>query len=377
MPILSLALAVTAAGCGGRNEFLRTPDGAASGGPGSGGSTPDPQTIVHSTVDYRAFGDSITHGFLLSDPVKQAYPYLVASHEQVMQFEDFGIAGDGACDIATAQIAAHDAGPSLKTNSYSTVLIGTNDIHHLDPQLHAVVYNQCLRGVLSWLAVPREFKVMAGDPGVKHEGAVDWDDSDNWKVWRTRERGATVTFTISTAVAGPIYAWPEIESGSMSTFSYALDGVHEGKLAWYDIPQFKTRNGTTRALGFVRIAEVPAGTHTVTFEQTSEGAEGTGIVAVGAPTGKQKGQMPTVLAGTIPFQYYKGAEGPCTQHDPLCWVYIQVIRNSANLLHGDGLNVRIFDTRKYMLGTAREMADYLHPNALGHKELSQAVIAAW
>jgi len=57
--------------------------------------------------------------------------------------------------------------------------------------------------------------------------------------------------------------------------------------------------------------------------------------------------------------------------------YIQDIEASVNLFSGDGLDVRLFDTRQYMFGTASEMNDSLHPDALGQVELSHSVEASW
>jgi hypothetical protein len=49
----------------------------------------------------------------------------------------------------------------------------------------------------------------------------------------------------------------------------------------------------------------------------------------------------------------------------------------VNLFAADGLNVRLFDTRKYMFGTAVEMNDGVHPNEFGQYELSFSVEASW
>jgi hypothetical protein len=47
------------------------------------------------------------------------------------------------------------------------------------------------------------------------------------------------------------------------------------------------------------------------------------------------------------------------------------------LFQGDGLDVRLFDTRKFMLASSTEMNDATHPNVLGQTELSESVEASW
>jgi hypothetical protein len=85
--------------------------------------------------------------------------------------------------------------------------------------------------------------------------------------------------------------------------------------------------------------------------------------------------MPTVLAGTITYQYN---DGRCTASaDEPCLEYTQDIEADVNLFLADGLDIRLFDTRKYMFGTAAEMDDSLHPSALGQIHLSHAVEAVW
>jgi hypothetical protein len=356
-----LITAIFLAGCGG--ESAKPP------------VTTTPPVLPPPAVEYHAYGDSITYGFLLPDRDKQAYPALVAGDEKVTAFADYAIPGQEACDIAKWQIAPNYDSPTLATHPHYSVLIGTNDI--FNPQGHEIVYTLCYQAVLSWLAVPREFKVLAGDQGMTTSGSGEFNGVDNWKAWTTQAEGASVSFAITTTREGPIYAWPKIDDNSTATFSYSLDGVLLGQASTSTSPPLLTKVGTTRALGFLRFPDVPAGPHTVTFTQTSTGTVGVAIVGIGAPDGQSRGELPTVLAGTIPYQYYSGKAGPCVGNDPLCLAYIQKIMDSVNMFHSDGLEVKLFDTRKYMFGTKQEMADSLHPNALGHQELSQSVEAAW
>jgi hypothetical protein len=76
------------------------------------------------------------------------------------------------------------------------------------------------------------------------------------------------------------------------------------------------------------------------------------------------------LAGPLRGDPVHGSDCTCSQRFPK-------IKSDAALLAGDGLDVRIFDTRQYMFGTASEMNDALHPNAFGQVELSHSVEAVW
>ena len=122
---------------------------------------------------------------------------------------------------------------------------------------------------------------------------------------------------------------------------------------------------------------VAAGTHVVTFTQTRIGANGVSVVGIGTPTGPTTDKLPIVLLGTIPFQLHNDSGYGCSTSDAPCLEYIQDIEADVNLFAADGLNVRLFDTRKFMFGTAAEMNDTAHPNDFGQIELSHSVEAVW
>ena len=118
-----------------------------------------------------------------------------------------------------------------------------------------------------------------------------------------------------------------------------------------------------------------AGKHLITFTQISVGNDGVSVVGIGTPSGSQLGDLPGVLLGTIPYQYDKDQCNAVS--DAPCQEYIEIIEANLNLFLADGLNVSLFDTRKYLPATAQDMYDALHPNALGHIELSDAVESVW
>lgn len=333
--------------------------------------------VATAQAQYRAYGDSITHGAGLSDPSTQVYPALVAVFEKV-SFTNNAVDGDMACDLATSQIFPNEDSPTLASRPTYTVLIGTNDVGE-KPNLpsYQQIFIECHLAALTWLGLPLEYKVLANGPGVKTTGPGGIDTSNHWNSWTTAGQGASVSFTITTTAAGPIYAWPRIDDNSGATYTYALDGKELGSGTVRTNPKMATKDGGTNSMILVRIPDVPAGKHVVTFTQSSTGANGVSVVGVASPAGRSREKLPLLLAGIIPFEENNGHGGRCTAVDQVCNQYIQDVENDVALLASDGLNVRIFDTRKYMFGTPSEMTDASHPNAHGHFELSESVEAVW
>ena len=321
---------------------------------------------------YHAYGDSITYGATLGNPGTQAYPPLVGLHQAVSS-ADAGINGAQACDVPNREIFAPGESPSLAVPREYSLLIGTNDVNAYGVGAYEAVFLQCQQASIAWLALPVEDKTLATSSTLKTSGSGHLDTANNWNAWVTDARGSSVSFTITSTTVGPIYAWPRIDDSSSGTYSYALDGVTLGTGSTKTTPLMKTQIGTTNSLGFLRIPAVPAGTHVVTFTQTSNGSGGVSIVGIGSPPALKVSGLPVVLVGTIPFQQKGGGGGACTVSDAPCDQYNSDIRSNVTLFVADGLDVRLFDTRQFMFGKASEMNDALHPNAVGQQELSQAV----
>ena len=333
--------------------------------------------VPTAEAQYRAYGDSITRGAGLSDPESQAYPGQVSAFESVT-FTNNSVDGDMACDLATSQIFPNQDNPTLANRPTYTVMIGTNDIG-TKPNLpsYQQVFIACHLGALTWLGIPAENKVLATSPKVVTHGPGAIDASNHWDSWTTAGPGASVSFPITLSSAGPIYAWPRIDDNSSATYTYSLDGVELGSRAVQTNPRMLTKDGGTNSMILIRIPGVPAGKHVVTFTQTNEGSEGVSVVGIAAPVGLTREQMPLLLVGIIPFEENNGHGGRCTSVDEVCNEYIQDIEDDEALLLGDGLNLRIFNSRNYMFATPSEMVDASHPNLLGHAEIAKSVEAVW
>jgi lysophospholipase L1-like esterase len=366
-----LSIAFLFSGCGSGVVSVKAPSETLPSPP------PPPSTPSSKYSEYHAYGDSITAGAGLSLPTKQAYPALVAI-DRNLTLSNYAISRDQACDVPTRQIFAHEDSPSLISPSLYSLLVGTNDVDIRGIGPYEVTFSLCHQAAIAWLAVPAEFKVFPGSNNVTTMGGGSLDTSNHWNAWITAAQGASISFIITTQQTGPIYAWPRIDDTNPGTYTYSLDNIVVGTGHTRTTPAIATANGTTNSLGFLRLPAVPSGRHIVTFTQTSTGQNGVSIAAIGAPPGTKLDTLPTVLVGTIPFQLHEvGSSYPCTSTDAPCREYNQNIESTVALFAGDGLDVRLFDTHKYMFGASTEMLDELHPNPLGHIELSHAVEASF
>jgi hypothetical protein len=306
----------------------------------------------------------------------QSYPSLVAIFEHVT-FANNALDGDEACDVATRQIFPNGDSPTSAQEPFYTVLVGTNDVDRSDAVAYEATFALCHRAIVSWLGLPIELKVLADSSVVSTSGPGTINKSSYWNAWSTQGQGSAISFKITMSREGPIYAWPIIDDDSGASYSYSLDGTVVGSSDVSPTPKLGTHNRSTQSLGFLRFGPVPAGTHVVTFVQENSGSSGVSIIGIGSPAISAFGSLPTVLVGTIPYQYHQSGSGTCTSFDPVCLAYIRDIENNAAQFSTDGLNIKVFDTREYMHGTAAEMNDTLHPNVLGQQEIGHSVEAAW
>ena len=134
-------------------------------------------------------------------------------------------------------------------------------------------------------------------------------------------------------------------------------------------PYLRTENGSAESIGFLRLPGIAAGSHTVTFTQTSTGGT-MQIVAIGTPPAVERA-LPTVIVGDLPNQEaIQGDE--CVLYPGNCAAYPPDIRANVALFAGDGLSVIYSENHSNMFGTPSEMNDELHPNVLGQSELRYA-----
>lgn len=325
----------------------------------------------HSYSYYHSYGDSITAGYGLSSPATRAYPGLLAVFNG-LPLNNYGLAGDQACDVPTRQIfPAHDH-PTLTQRGLYTLLISTNDVNIKGGGPYEDVFNLCHQASITWLGVPEEWKVEASSGVFRASGPTHTETTNNWNSLMTDAQGASVEIPFSRPDIGAVYVWYRIGDGNSGTFTYALDGTILGTAVTGVSPAIATQNGTDNSFALLRLPKVAAGSHTLRFTQTSAANSGMGIIAIGIPQTVQSDTLPRVLVGTTPLQL-KGGNGRCSFSTMACDAYIADITANVALFKSDGLNVSLFESRMYEQGTTFDLIDSFHPNENGHQELFRSV----
>jgi hypothetical protein len=318
-----------------------------------------------------SLGDSITAGFLLSNPATQVYPQLMGV-DLGLKVTNEAINGRQACDLALNEIFPNNENPSVADNQLYTVMIGTNDVAQNVPG-YIPVFAQCHQAALAWLGVPAESKTRANAAGVHTTGSGGFSTGDNWSSWNMSTAGSAISLPITLSVSGPIYLWTRIIDGDGGTFSWSVDGVTVGTGSTSTTPVIRTSASTTMSMTMSRMASVAAGHHVVTVTQTS--STGTvQVLAVGSPA-PASSPAPQILSSDIPYLLGTGSTG-CTGTSTVSLQYIQQIQADVELLAGDGVRITYVPTRRYFFGTSAEMIDQTHPNPFGDGELRNAFEAS-
>jgi hypothetical protein len=328
-------------------------------------------TVPFTGAIYHAFGDSITYGATLADGANQNYAALLA-HDRTLTLTDAAIDGRMACDLAVEEIFPVADSPRLNNGTLYSILISTNDIDHKGAGPYETTFSLCHLAASSWLAIPEEMKIRATAASVTSTGDISLDPSNHWNAVVTNSPGSSISFPLSLAAPAPVYLWYHGIDGSNGTFTVAVDGAVQSSIATAANPPMLTAAGNTNSLSVIRLPSFAAGNHTLTIRQTSVGAAGASIVAVGIPPAAPVSGMPLLLIGTTP-RYLIGSGYECAADETPCTEYTAAINKVVSTLHADHLNVYLFNSRTYESGTSADMNDVVHPNVLGQQELEHAV----
>lgn len=324
-----------------------------------------------STPLYQALGDSITYGVGLADPSTH-YPNLFAANYG-FTLANYGYSGSVACDILPFQILTNGVGPTQSTAPLSSLLIGTNDVDYHPPQPYLPIFTTCHEAALTWLAIPREYKVLPGDPaatvlsGTWTSNPGTFDLTTYATLFNSSSSG-TARFSVTSAGA-PLYLWYLMGDNLSGSFALTLDGIPTGTVysthPATPIASIIAVNSSSIGYALLRLP-VSAGPHTLDISVQS-GTVGI-LGAATAPSPGLSSVHPTVLVGDVPNQL-----PPNPQASPsVIAQYTQSIQQEIALLHSDGLDLRSVPTQQFLLGTSAEMSDTVHPNALGDVHLATA-----
>ena len=338
---------------------------------GSGTSTTPILSPLYSLdTYYNAYGDSITAGSGLGSPSIEGFPALLSGYTS-LSHHDYGIGNSQACDLSATEIFPNLDNPNLARPGLYTLLIGTNDADYRGPGPYEAVFNLCQQASIAWLALPAEDKILATSPIVTSAGATHLESTD-WNALATDAQGATITFPLTLAATGPVYVWYRILDSNLGSFTTSLDGVVIASATTGTDPAIATANGGASSLALLRLPSLSAGSHSLTFTQTSAAAYGLGIVALGIPPVNPPSTMPQVYVGTTPPQLIGGG-APCDVNPTPCQAYTLDITNNVALLAADHLSVTLFNTGKYMTATPPDMLDPVHPNGTGNLQILHAI----
>lgn len=320
----------------------------------------------------QAFGDSITFGSTLSASA-QRYPSRLAA-ALGLTLTDHALPGSLACDILPLQILPAAAGPTQASAPLSSLLVGTNDVDFHGTGPYETLFRTCHQATLAWLAIPREYKVLPGDPGASPLSGP-WtfkpEASDATYATLYNDSGSgTARFTL-TSSGGPLFLWYLFRDALSGEFTLSLDGVPQPTVYSSHplLPVGSLLNPDDAGFALVRLP-VPPGLHTLDVNLLSGSA---GVLGVATPPGPGPGSVhPTVLVADLPAQRLADPASPQASISR----YTQDIHDNLTLLQGDGLDLRSVSTGQFLLGTSEEMNDPVHPSALGHLHLAAAFQSA-
>jgi hypothetical protein len=318
-----------------------------------------PQTAA----DYIAVGDSITYAAYIADPA-QRYQTIVG---QALGLNAGTVASPGytACDTILNNVIPRGVGNTTTSQPLYSVMIGANDSVEYGIGANEAVFDLCDQALLAWLGVPRQNKVLIGDPGV-HVQSGAWANigafGNTYVNALTNTSGSgTLRFNLTTS-GGAAYLWYLIQRNTPGSFTVSVDGGPAGLSTSTLFPASAPDN----IPGSYALLRIPVGAGAHTFDITAQ----SGTVAIfGMGTAPVVGgPLPTVVSTDIAADQTPALAAATDE-------YNSDIEANISLLRGDGLDIRFAPTANYMFATPAEMMDSRHPNALGLSEIAQAVLA--
>ena len=314
-----------------------------------------------SVANYQAFGDGITSGQTVSQA--QSYPSLFASADG-FSVANFGAPSSITCDVLPFAILRNGLGPTQTRAPLSSLMVGSTDMDN-HGSTYLPLFTSCNQAALAWLAIPREYKVLPGDPGATVTSGL-WTADPNTGALQNTSGAGTLALSV-TSNNGPIYLWYFLSDALPGSFTLTIDGV-SGTAVYSTQPTPAIGSlDHSPGIGFALLRfPLSAGPHVLAVNVQS----GTvGILGAATPPSPGAASVhPTVFASDIPNQL---SSAPAAAPG-LITTYTQAIQSSVTQFRADGLDVRLVPTQQTMLGTPPEMADSVNPNPLGQSHLAQA-----
>jgi len=251
-----------------------------------------------------------------------------------------------------------------------TEMVGLNDADVKGTGAYEANYNNCLTAGLSWLGIPNTHKKFSQSGSTSGAWSIDASWPGGVGLFSTTN-GSTLSLTLLT-LGRPIYLWYRMQDSNGGSFTYALDGGPATTIMTAPTPTISTQNGGTTGRGVVRLADVSAGSHTISITVTSATSASNSVSIGGIGTGSSPTDkdISYLYVGGVTKQRLDGNGAATARYnsDALAVVH---------MLAGDGLKVVFVPVRNFIDGQPSQMFDQLHPNDLGHSLLRDAFESVW
>lgn len=298
-----------------------------------------------------------------------------------------------ACDMMPNEILPNDTPTIVGPQTLNTMMIGTNDttaVNGFGAGPYEAVYNKCAIAALSWLAIPNESKLTGGaviDSAAFTGACTKVTTYAAGPYANCTSNGATLTFAFTSTASngpnfgitgatsgntGPIYIWYLDVDSDAGTYTYSLDGKAPVAVVTGGTPVMRTATngfGITTSFWYIRISNVSAGAHTITFNKTNASGN-MGVLGVGSPSNALYNTLPIVEVGDVPPK-----QDGTTLSDVNA--YRADIASQISLLRSDGLRVYAAMVSQNVAGTtaAGDMGQQIHMNDIGHQEVFNAFLS--
>ena len=332
-----------------------------------------------SVPTYRAFGDSITYGYSLANQGLR-YADLFANANGFSSYLNNADNGALTCDLLTRYMLPIQTGSTQDASPLYTVMTGSSDAIAQGAPNGEPNFTACHLATLAWLGIPREYKILPGDPALTTLSGT-WSlppavpaapyDSTDATLYNSSGSGAA-QFSI-TSNGGPLYLWYLISDHISGSFTVSIDAVPTGNTYSSSPPTpISSLDNRPYSDGFALLRlPVAPGPHTLRVDIVS----GTvGLLAAATPPSAGPASVhPVVFSTDIPYQNsVLGSVTPAVIDR-----YSADALADVNLLVADGLDIRTVPTHTYLTGDPTQYTDFAHPNPLGHQLLAAALESAF
>lgn len=231
-------------------------------------------------------------------------------------------------------------------------------------QSHEADTNSCRLGGLTWMSVPKDYKIYA-QSGCTPTGT--WTNSASYTGYyglTSSTNGDSLSCPVTTN-GGPIYLWYLMKGSNGGTFQWSLDSTTTGSVAVQGNNAFTFPiNTSSQTLGAVRIpVNTGAGSHTigVSLTSTTSTSNAVTIEGLGTPPGiPEHGSLPSVFLGG---QILTAQNGP---QPAAVAAFNSDQKTQANQLFSDGLSVNFADVQAFLPTTT---VNYILPG--GNSKLTR------